>query len=166
MPRQQASLTEMIDHCTEHHFHEINGATPFGGEAVCLTLSNTMDIEALGVEIQPMGWFVTKRTVGTVVIEPIYTSSVPLEAGSELFHVSPTANRDSIVANGLCVGTGGKTRINRIYPQRIYFALDLAAAFEFIDFQCAKPGPNAKSWIKHGLRPYSGRNNPTHQSLL
>lgn len=90
----------------------------------------------MGRTVTSAGWLLSCTYDGKLVIEPEHTTNAGWRATAFRFHVSDTRNRAAIAEQGLQVGTGGNTRMNRAYPSRIFLAKDLLAAFEFVSSQC------------------------------
>lgn len=109
------------------------------GEGLRLQPNLGITLEELEDQVLPtltqIGWIVTS-TKGGVLVEPRYTSEFIIPEGAELYHASDCTNQMAIITQGLMLGRGGNTRLDRKYPPRIFFALGLDAANKFIDFQC------------------------------
>lgn len=86
-------------------------------------------------------WIVTRSAGTNVAIEPRYTLVRPVFAGTPLFHVSDCANQSSILANGIQLGQGGNTTLNRGYPPRTHLAIRLGDALAFIYSQVTRRPP-------------------------
>lgn len=49
---------------------------------------------------------------------------------NKLYHASPISNKEDILKNGIKLGTGGQTYLNRTYSPRIYLATSLIGAYD------------------------------------
>jgi hypothetical protein len=137
----QYSFSEMINFlATTYGQGQIQSLMPQGDDAIRVWFEPKIDPAVLNSQFDPHGWFVATSTL-SVVLEPRYTTGHRLVEGDLIFHVAAKEHRKSIRANGLQLSTGGRTRLNRTHPPRVYFALDILAAFAFIDFQ-TRPGPS------------------------
>ncbi len=118
---------------------DVNGYTIVDGEGLRLEHGPHINNEKLEEKVLPIltevQWIVTSILHG-VLVEPRYTRQISIQEGEELYHVSNRTQRDSILQQGLTLGTGGNTRLVRKYPPRIFFAKDYEIANKFIDFQC------------------------------
>lgn len=63
--------------------------------------------------------------------EPISPCTVGVSA--QLFHVTSMTNATAIDAQGFDLRAGGTTWMGRTYTPRVYLAISLVAAFEFLD---------------------------------
>lgn len=95
--------------------------------------------ETITQTLTQQNWIVTSLKDERVLIEPRYTRFIQVLPPGPVFHVTSRDNRNSIISNGLQPRGGGNTRMQRKYPPRTFFAINLLAAFEFADFQCLKP---------------------------
>jgi len=139
MADEQATFFEMVAHLHKTLGGKINELAPKGDDAICITPGSDIDADELARSIESIGWFVTRTARAWIVVEPKYTRPYVLrDAGDLLFHVSETKFRDAIARGGLQPSKGGRTKIGRTYPERVFFAVDLPAAFDFIHFQCIK----------------------------
>jgi hypothetical protein len=144
---RQATFFEMMAHLSQTYNNKFSDLLPQGDRAIRIMPGADIDAEALASTICPLGWFVATNSSVSVVVEPGFSDKYPLEPGDLLFHVSQTSYREAIyreaiASEGLKPSTGGRTRVNRHYPPRIFFALNLSAAFEFVSFQLKNSPPN------------------------
>jgi hypothetical protein len=141
MSQRPASPSEMIEGLIPRT-DLVADFQPVDHEAVRLTPANGISSEqleaAITASIEQQGWIVTSLRANHVLIEPRETRPIQANQRGCLFHVSPKKNRAGIAKDGLKLGTGGNTRLERKYPPRIFYALDLIAAFDFVDFQCRR----------------------------
>ncbi|PVE22709.1 hypothetical protein DC522_19390 [Microvirga sp. KLBC 81] len=99
-------------------------ASPTG---IHLKLKDSRQVAQVAEIANSRSWIVTRRTDQELAIEPRYTPSVLIGAGTKLYHVSDKRNRDSICANGLRPLDGGNTTFNREYPRAYISATGLVA---------------------------------------
>jgi hypothetical protein len=136
-----ATISEMIDALSKHP-ELIADYEPIDREAVWLETAEGITVQqlqaAIVADIENQKWIFTSLKGGRALIERRETRLIQSNQRGCLFHVSPNTNRAAITKDGLQLGTGGNTRMERKYPERIFFALDLIAAFDFADFQCRR----------------------------
>ncbi len=124
------------------HVGEIDLASEGG---ICLKPCQGVDNSQLAQVIQNCvdraGWHISRmhghsrEIFGGLIIEPNFTAPYRLQPNAYIYHVAQKNNRLLIGSTGLKLATGGSTRLGRIYPPRIFFAVDMSAAFEFVRFQ-------------------------------
>lgn len=146
MTGKQATFDTMLMHLIELIGPDVNEFAPKGEDAILITPCRNINVEALADSISDAQWFVTRVTVGWIVVEPRYTGVLRPREGEPMFHVSETQFRKSIARDGLVPSQGGKTKMRRTYPLRVHLALNLPAAFQFIEHQCTP---------QHGSAPAS-----------
>ena len=96
------------------------------------TLKSTIEAQIL-----THAWQITSVKGTRVLIEPADQTRFDPQ-WPYMFHVSDRENLAGILSDGLVPKAGGNTTMNRTYdPPRVFFAVDLLAAFEFVEFQCA-----------------------------
>jgi hypothetical protein len=92
--------------------------------------------KAIRQPLEGYGWRITSLKNSELLIEPSvtrrYESHYPF-----MFHVSDRVNRKTIYSEGIQAKEGGNTTMNRQCPSRVFLAVDIFAAFEFVEFQCA-----------------------------
>jgi hypothetical protein len=115
---------------------------------------NEISAEQLEKAITPIlqanQWIATGIVRGALLIEPYYTKTIRIDYALCLYHVSDSDNREKIQAEGLVLRDGGNTCMLRKYPPRIFFALNLPAAFEFVEFQCRDRLDPVSKRVKRG----------------
>jgi hypothetical protein len=136
------SLSEVIA-ALNPHGQLISDYEPIDKQGMWLTpipQTNAAGLEAaITATLQGVGWIVTSLKDNRVLIEPQVTRPINIEPPGCVFHVTWRSKRPDISKDGLDPKTGGNTRMQRKYPPRTFFALDLFAAFEFVEFQCRLP---------------------------
>lgn len=127
---------------------------PIDKEAAWLTPADDVSAGELEAAIAPtlqsVQWIVTSLKDERVLIEADPTRIITPAPPGRVYHVAPRQHRGRILADGLALHTGGNTRMQRKYPPRIFLALDLFAAFEFVDFQC-KQNPSPHNGFRSGV---------------
>jgi len=87
------------------------------------------------------GWIRTSLKDNRILIEPNPTSEAEWASGVYRFHVAPRRERESISKRGLEPSSGGTTIFQRSYPPRIFLAVNLITAFDFIAYVCGDQIP-------------------------
>lgn len=137
MVDSQFRFVEMLGAVVQKHYDQIQDVVPKDGGGIWIWPGNcTVDrliVDMTGL-LNAGGWFVSCRRSTCFFVEPLVTARLVWQPF--VFHVSDSVNRASILSAGLQRRTGGNTSMNRTYPPRIFFSLDLISAFQFVDFQC------------------------------
>jgi hypothetical protein len=131
---------EMMNELYRNHYNQIADILPADREGMRLYPEGARPavptfVEAIRPTVNAAGWMISSVNPPKVLIERIVTSRVTVRTGEGIFHVAFRRDRDGIRSRGLEPRPGGTTGMNRYYPPRTFFALNLIHALRFVEYR-------------------------------